>query len=522
MQVVKASEMKALDEWFIKEVGVPAEMLMERAGLSVAEAIFEAYPVETYGSVLVVCGPGNNGGDGMVCARHLVNLGYEVEVVLLAEKETYQGEALTNLKVLENLGFMPEEVGYIVEFRKVLYDFSPEIIVDAIFGTGLKRPIEGNLAAIVEEINLYRENRGCKVVAVDMPSGVCADTGEVLGTAVKADLTVTFELPKLGQFFYPGKEYVGRLKVCPIGFFKPLLEKRAPKRYLIDLEWAKKVFRPRKGYTHKGLFGHLLVLAGSKGKSGAGLLSALGGLRAGAGLVTLASTRSLQPVYASMLPEALTAGLEEGPRGEVSYANLESLLDLCEKKTALVVGPGLGLGEEVKRLFWELLERVKVPVLIDADGLTIASEKPERLKELPCPKVLTPHPGEAERLLKISKREILRDPVTAAKKLVDLTGAVVVLKGPHTVISSTDGREGISVWDVPGLSQGGTGDVLSGVIGALMSQRYDLFEAACLGVFLHGWAGEKLASEKGPFGYLASEVANKIPEVLKEICDDRP
>lgn len=514
--------MKELDRWFIQEVGLPAEVLMERAGLAVAEAIQEAYPVDNFSHVLVVCGPGNNGGDGMVCARYLANFGYEVEVVLVSGKETYQGEALTNLKVLENLGFMPEEVGYIVEFRKILYDFSPEIIVDAIFGTGLKRPIEGNLAIMVEEINFYRKNRGCKVVAVDMPSGVCADTGQVLGTAVKADLTVTFELPKVGQFVYPGKEHVGILKVCPIGFFKPLLEKKGPKRYLIDLNWAKKVFKPRKGYTHKGLFGHLLVLAGSKGKSGAGLLSAIGALRGGAGLVTLASTKSLQPVYASMLPEVLTSGLEENQRGEVSYTNLEYLVSLCENKTALVIGPGLGLSEEVKKLFWGLLEKVVVPVVIDADGLTIASENPERLKEISCPKILTPHPGEAERLLKVSKKEILRDPLSSAKRLSEITGAVVVLKGPHTVISSPDGREGISVVDVPGLSQGGTGDVLSGLIGALLAQRYEIFEAACLGVFLHGWAGNRLSSEKGPFGYLASEVAHKIPEVLKEISYDRP
>lgn len=521
MKVVKAEEMKFLDEFVIHNIGISAEILMERAGLGVAKSILKRFPPDKFKNVLVVCGPGNNGGDGFVCARYLNDMGYEIEIVLLSEREKYKGEALKNLKVLENLGFIPEEVGYVVDFRKILHDFSPSIIVDAIFGIGLKRPIEGVIANIIEEINAYKEKRNCKIVAVDIPSGVCSDTGQILGIGIKADLTVTFELPKLGHFFYPGKEYRGELEIVHIGFPTRVLEEKGPQRYFIDQKWAKRTFKPRKGYTHKGQFGHLLILAGSRGKSGAGLLSALGALRGGVGLVTLASTKTLQKIYSSILPEILTAGLEENEFGEIAYKNLDHLFELSKRKTALVLGPGLGLGEEVKKLVWELLEKLDIPVVIDADALTIISENPERIKNYNYPKILTPHPGEAERLLKISKKEILRNPLEAAKALSELTGSFVFLKGPHGVIYSPDGRCGISSIDEPGLSQGGTGDVLTGLIGALVCQKYDPFEATAFGVFLHGMAAKKLAKEKGPFGYIASEIANKIPEILKELENDR-
>lgn len=521
-RVVKAEEMRVLDQFVIDKIGISAEILMERAGLGVAKNISKRFPSDAFRRVLVVCGPGNNGGDGFVCARYLSDMGYETEVVLLSEKERYRGEAQKNLNILENLGFIPEEVGYVVDFRKILHDFSPAIIVDAIFGTGLKKAIEGVIANIIEEINAYRERRNCKVVSVDIPSGICPDTGQILGIGIRADLTVTFELPKLGHFFYPGKEHRGELEVVHIGFPKKVLEERGPLRYLIDWNWARETFKPRKGYTHKGQFGHLLILAGSRGKSGAGLLSALGALRGGVGLVTLASTKTLQKIYSSILPEVLTAGLEENELGEINYDNLEYLLELARRKNVLVLGPGLGLGEEVKRLVWDLFEKLEMPMVIDADALTIISESPERLRNYSYPKILTPHPGEAERILKISKREILRNPLEAAQRLSELTSSFVFLKGPHGVIYSPDGRCGISFIDEPGLSQGGTGDVLTGLIGALLCQKYDPFEATALGVFLHGVAGWKLSREKGPFGYIASEVANKIPEVLKELKNDRP
>jgi NAD(P)H-hydrate epimerase len=522
MKVVTASEMRKLDEFVIHSIGIPAEILMERAGLGVAEKILNHFSSERYKRVLVICGPGNNGGDGMVCARHLWDKNYEVKVVLLAEKEKYKGEALVNLKILERLETPLEEVKEISQFKNLLFSFSPDIIVDAIFGTGLKRAIEGFYKEIVEEVNTYKEKREAKVVAVDIPSGVCADTGQILGTAMKADLTVTFELPKAGHFFYPGKEYAGILEIVPIGFPKKVIEEKGPEREYLDFEWAKKVFKPRRGYTHKGTFGHVLVLAGSMGKSGAGALCAFGALKGGAGLVTLASTKSLQNVYSSMIPEVLTAGFEENDKGEISYKNLTKILELAKNKSILVIGPGLGLSEEVKNLFFDLISELEIPLVIDADALTLLSENPQVLKNYKAPKVLTPHPGEAARLLKISKDEIMKNRLDTAKKISELTDSIVVLKGPHTVVYSSDGRCGISSIDEPGLSQGGQGDILSGLIGAFIAQRYEPFIATCLAVYLHGEAGKYLSQSLGPFGYTATQVADTIPKILMELKNDRP
>jgi len=515
MKVVTGFEMQALDKKVIEGIGVPAEVLMERAGLGVAENIKKYYPPEFYQRVIILCGPGNNGGDGMVCARHLKDFGYKVFVLLLADKDRYKGEALINLNILKKLNFPTFRISSVEELQNLLKLEKPHILVDALFGTGLKRPIEGFYKEVIEKINEYKEKESAKIVSVDISSGVCSNTGQILGIAVKADLTVTFELIKIGHISYPGKAYTGKLEIVPIGFPKDIIEKESKRDY-IDWEWAKKVFKPRVGYTHKGTFGHVLILGGSRGKSGAGLLAALGALKGGAGLVTLASTISLQKIYCSILPEILTLGLPENSYGEVSFESLEEILNACKRKSVLVIGPGLGLSEEMKKLFFTLLEKLDIPVVIDADGLTLLSENPSVLKNYKIPKVLTPHPGEASRLLKISKDEILKDRLKIAKELANLTDSIVVLKGPHTIISSPD-NEAISSIDEPGLSQGGTGDVLSGLIGAFIAQKYPPFLATALAVFLHGEAGKYLSKEKGPFGYTATEVANAVPLILKKL-----
>ncbi|HEA84291.1 MAG TPA: NAD(P)H-hydrate dehydratase [Thermodesulfobacterium geofontis] len=522
MKVVTGFEMQELDNFIIHSLGIPAEVLMERAGLGVAENVSKYYPLERYKKVLVVCGPGNNGGDGMVCARYLWDKGYEVKVILLAKEERYKGEALINLKIIKNMDLSLEKAEEISQFKNLLKSYSPDIVIDAIFGTGLKRNVEGFFKDIIEEINGYKFKKAVKLVAVDISSGVCANTGQILGTAVKADLTVTFELPKIGHLFYPGKECTGVLEVVPIGFPKKVVEERGPEREYLDLKWAKKVFKPRKGYTHKGTFGHVLVLAGSRGKSGAGVLSALGALRGGAGLVTLASTKKLQKIYCSMVPEILTAGFEENEYGEISYKSLAEVLEIAKGKSVLVIGPGLGLSEEVKKLFFDLISQLDIPLVVDADALTLLSENPEALKAYKAPKVLTPHPGEAVRLLKISKEEVMKNRLECSKKLSEMTNSIVVLKGPHSVVYSSDGRCGISSIDEPGLSQGGQGDVLSGLIGAFIAQKYEPFVATCLAVYLHGEAGKYLSKNKGPFGYTATDVAVTIPTVLRELKNDRP
>ncbi len=518
MKILTGVEMQDLDKMVIKSLGIPAEVLMERAGLGVAETIINYYPLEYYKKVLIICGPGNNGGDGFVCARYLWDKDYKVKVVLLSKKEKYKNEAALNLKILENLKFNIEELNSISQFKEILNKYSPNIIVDAIFGTGLKGEIEGFFKEIIEEINNYKKKENnVKIVAIDISSGVCANTGQILGTAVKADLTITFELPKIGHLFYPGKEYIGQLEIVSIGFPRKIIEENSPTRWYLDFNWAKNIFLPRRGYAHKGTFGHVFILAGSRGKSGAGALCALGALRGGAGLVTLGSTKTLQKIYSSMIPEILTAGLEENEKGEISADSLYEILEIAKNKSVLVIGPGLGLSEEVKELFFELLKNLEIPLVIDADALTLLSENLEVLKFYKAPKILTPHPGEATRLLKVSKEEIMKDRLKYVQKLSEITDSVVVLKGPHTIVYSSDGRCGISSIDEPGLSQGGQGDVLSGLIGAFIAQKYDPFTATCLAVYLHGKTGKYLHETLGPFGYTAKDVADNISKILKEL-----
>jgi NAD(P)H-hydrate epimerase len=518
--VATAEEMQRLDRYVMQELGILPEFLMERAGSAVAETILEKFPPPKFSKVVHLCGPGNNGGDGFVCARHLWNSGYKVEVLCFGEENKYTGEAKRNLEILKTLRIPVTRIQSLEEFSSFLQHFQPEIVVDALFGTGLKRPLSGLYEEVVSLLREAKKEESFKVLSIDIPSGVSSDTGQILGSAPLADLTITFECLKPGHLFYPGKECSGEVKVVPIGYpWRYLLESQEgilPRTRFLNEEVAKELFRPRKGFYHKGKAGHVLVLAGSIGKSGAGYLSALGALRAGAGLVTLASAKSLQSVYSGLLPEILTLGLPEA-EGEIAENSLEVILEALTGKRCLVVGPGLGLGSGPRRVLLELLKRVKVPIVLDADALTLLSDSLDILKSYPYPRVLTPHPGEAGRLLKREPQEILEDPLRSLSQLIELTGSIVVLKGPHTLIGDPRGLVFISSIDEPGMAQGGMGDVLTGMIGAFIAQGYSPFEASALGVYIHGASGRFLRETRGPFGFVASEVAQNIPETLKKL-----
>ncbi len=516
--VVESLEMQKLDRVMMDEFGILPEVLMERAGLAVSQVIRENFPSTDYQKVLVLCGPGNNGGDGFVCARYLSEMNYQVLIILFSEKKKYKGEAKRNLILAQKLGLPIKRISDLKTLKEIFETFRPKLVVDALFGTGLKRSISGVFAEAIEYINTLSHKKQIKVIAIDLPSGISADTGEVLGVAVKANLTVTFECFKHGLLNYPGKEYAGKIIVSPIGYAWTYLERAnlLPKSRYLTLEYIAKIYRPRRGYYHKGKSGHLLILAGSKGKSGAGYLTALGALRAGAGLVTLACPESLQPVLASMLPEALTLALPE-VKGEPSPKALDIILDNLANKKALVIGPGFGLSEEAFELLKFLLREINLPVVLDADALTLIAKDLTILEECKVLRVLTPHPGEAARLLKKETSEILRDRKTSALDLAKLTASIVVLKGPHTIIATPEGETFYSTFDIPGMAQGGMGDVLTGIIGSLLSQGYSSLESAILGVFIHGASGEWLAKNSGPQGFTASEVASLLPQIYQTL-----
>lgn len=516
--VATAEEMQKLDSFVMKEYGILPHILMERAGFEVATFIRQNFPSSLYPKVLLLCGPGNNGGDGFVCARYLWNWGYQVEIIFMGEKDKYSSEARTNLELLEKINIFPRKLNTFEEIEDLFAHYKPQIIVDALFGTGLKKPLTGIFEDIALLVNEYKKRNNIKIIAIDMPSGISADTGQILGVSIKADYTITFECLKAGLLFYPGKEFACEVRVVEIGYPWQLLKEKGliPKRHYLDEKVAKALYQPRKGFYHKGKTGHLLVLAGSKGKSGAGYLTALGALRAGVGLVTLASPQNLQPVYCSMLPEALTLGLPEN-NGEISVEAIPHLLEALTRKKAIVIGPGLGLGEGPEKVLSTLLENTSLPIVLDADALTLLAKNLEVLKNYPHPKILTPHPGEAARLLSCKPQEVLKDLLSAIRNLVALTSAFVVLKGPHTIIASPDEEVYISSFDEPGMAQGGMGDILSGIIGALIAQGYSPLHACALGVYLHGASGKYLRNIYGPFGFTASDLANHLPVVLKNL-----
>ncbi len=510
--LVTAAGMRARDRHTIEVLGVPGELLMESAGRSLAEAVLSLRADRS--RVRVVAGSGNNGGDGLVAARHLALAGVPVRIHLVGDPARMRGDAARNLERARRVGLEVGDAG----------SFAPEaagrdLVVDAVFGTGLARPVEG---AIAEVLRLVGEARraGARVVAADLPSGLHADTGQPLGPVPPADLTVTFGLPKLGLALEPGRSLAGRVLVARIGIADELPAgigiPTGGEAVLPTARAVAAALPPRPPEGHKGRFGHVLVVAGSPGKTGAAALAALGAHRAGAGLVTVACSEAVHAVLASKLTEAMTAPLPAGPDGALGLSAVGPVLELAAERDVVVLGPGLGRGEEtvaaVRRLSAELPEAV----VIDADGL-FALPDPGALKgRRPLP-IVTPHPGEAARLLGLSPAEVNGDRIGAAARLAEGGGAVALLKGAATVSAEPGGRIAVNPTGGPVLGTGGTGDVLAGVVGGLLAQGLDPFTAAWVGAYIHGLAGDALARRRGNAGILAGEVADAVPGVLRRL-----
>jgi hydroxyethylthiazole kinase-like uncharacterized protein yjeF len=497
-----AASMRALDRHTIETLGVRGDLLMENAGRAVAnEVLAHVVPGAT---VVVVCGTGNNGGDGFVVARHIHALGVPVRAVLLGEERAVRGDAATHLKLAVEAGVTIESGRWRAPAAGVL--------VDAIFGTGLARDVEGPAAASIRRINAARYGRGAalRVVAVDLPSGVCADTGQILGVAVRADATVTFGLPKVGLALEPGRSLAGRVRVARIG-----IGDRAP-GVTCDTElWtraeagARLPDRPAAG--HKGSFGHALIVAGSEGKTGAAALAAEGAGRIGAGLVTIACPAGLNDILEMKCTEAMTAPVPDTDARALAAGAEEAVLALAATRDAVGLGPGLGMAAETAALVGSVAKRLEKPLVIDADGLRAFAGEPGRLRARPAPTVLTPHPGEAARVLGTTAAAVNRDRVGSARGLARESGAVVLLKGAASVVASPEGWAVVNPTGGPALGSGGTGDVLLGMVAGLLAQGVEEFEAAALAAFVHGLAGDRIAARIGDSGLLAGDLAREIP-----------
>ena len=504
--LVGAATMRALDRHTIEKLGVPGDVLMESAGRAVVEVVL-AERGGSSGPVLVVCGAGSNGGDGFVVARHLHQLGVTVRVVLVGDRRKLRGDAAANAARLEKLG--------VAIATAAPRNADAAVIVDAVFGTGLDREVTGAAATLLRRINAAWPT--ARVVSVDLPSGLDADSGQVLGVAVQADVTVTIGLPKLGLAQEPGRSLAGRVVVARIG-----IADAAPGIVPDAESWtqiaAAHALPARPASGHKGSFGHALVVAGSRGKTGAAALAAEAAARIGAGLVTIACPASLNEILEVKCTEMMTAPVPDGADGGFAAAALAPLLALARERDAVALGPGVGREAEVQKLVHELALRCARPLVLDADGLfSFAGTALAALKARKAATILTPHPGEAARLLGVTAAEINRDRVGAARRIASEAGSVVVLKGAATVIAGPQGRIAINPTGSSALGSGGTGDVLTGVVAGLLAQRVPPFEAAALAAWLHGFSGDRLAARRGRSGLLASEIAAALPEACEAL-----
>ncbi|HKA54158.1 MAG TPA: NAD(P)H-hydrate dehydratase [Candidatus Binatia bacterium] len=513
MYLVTAQEMRELDRLTIEAYGTPGHVLMERAGAGATEALLREFPHVRQAPVLVVAGKGNNGGDGFVIARLLKKQGVKCEVVLAADRAEVRGDARRNLSAFLRLRGRVTEVTEPSHLGLVQEKLSQSgLVVDALLGTGLNSPVRGLMAALIDLINAS----GVPVVAVDIPSGLDADRGEPLDTAIQAELTVTFAYPKLGQVSDAGAPYVGRLVVVDIGIAPDAVAAVKPRTVLLTAEGVGALVRERRRTAHKGDFGHLLVLAGARGKSGAALLCGGAALRVGTGLVTLAGPSSLNAIFSSVLIEAMTVPFPERADGSLALDE-GALASALQGKNAVAFGPGVGVSTDTIGLTRWLLAHSELPLVIDADGLNCLATDLSPLRDARGPVILTPHPGEMARLVRASTAEVQSQRLALARAFATQHHCYLVLKGSHTVIAAPDGGAWVNTTGNPGMASGGMGDVLTGILAGLLAQGYAAAEACALGVFLHGYAGDLAAGEKGEAGIVARDVIERLPGGLRAL-----
>lgn len=509
MKIATREQVRKIDRSTIEDYKIPGLVLMENAGRSVTELITKNYP--NVHNIAIFCGTGNNGGDGFVIARHLISKGFNTTTFICGDEQKYRGDALLNYKSLKNIG-----TKILILKEKPPHNLECDLIVDSIFGTGLDREVEGFYKHIIEFLN----SCSAPILSVDIPSGLDANSGRLLGCCIKANTTVTFALPKIGTVIYPGVEYCGDLYVSNIT--TPGNLEDSINLELITAYDIRPLIHTRNKDTHKGTYGHLFILSGSPGKSGAATLSAIGAQRIGTGLVTVGVPESLNPVIEEKLTEAMTEPLPETKNGLLGLSSLKKALAvLSDKKTALAIGPGISTSKQTESFLLKLLSKCNMPVVIDADAITLISKNLNLLKNLKIPVILTPHPGEMARLIGKTNKEVQEERINISRDFSKKFGVYLVLKGARTIISTPSGKIFINPTGNPGMASGGMGDVLTGIIGGLLSQGYNAENSCKIGVFVHGLAGDIAFEEISDSGYLATEVAEYITKAIKNIKNNK-
>ena len=514
MILVTANEMQAMDRQTIEDFGIPGMVLMESAGRGATRFLMQQFPDIENKKVAVIAGRGNNGGDGFVIARYLKQKGIQVQVYLLAVRDRVQGDALANLKLLKPLEVPVVEIPDEASFSKIKSEMHGlDLWIDAILGTGLKSDVKGYFKTIIDFINKLNK----PVFAVDVPSGLNSDTGQPCGTCICAAATATFAYAKTGHMLYPGADYIGNLKIVDIGIPPHIAAAVGPRHFLSTAQLIRSHLIPRPADAHKGSTGHLLVIAGSIGKTGAAAMTSMSALRTGAGLVTLGVAESLNAALEGRMLEAMTAPLPESGSGVLGESAFNAIQKELPGKRCLAIGPGLGQATDTKKLIRKIIRHIEIPVVVDADGLNNLAGEVELFTEAKAPIILTPHPGEMARLLNTKVRIVQQNRIKCTREFSARHNVHVVLKGAATIIAHPDGRVYINSTGNAGMASGGMGDVLTGVIAGLIVQGLTP-EAAChAGVYLHGAAADSLVEDMGPYGYLAGDVMKAIPGEIKKI-----
>lgn len=515
MKVVLNDEMRLIDRTSIEKYGIPGVVLMENAGISVVNEIVDNFNFDS--KFTIVCGRGNNGGDGFVVARHLHDKGYGVNVFILGDKEVIKGDALINYKIITNLGISIKEIKNeddLVKLKESIISHS--IVIDGLFGTGLSKEVQGIPEKVINIINKYSKY----TISIDIPSGIGGNDGKVFGTPIKANKTITFCLPKCGNLVYPGAEYNGKLVIRDIGIPNEVIKNVELKHNLIDIEIVRKGLPSRKKDTHKGTYGKANVIAGSAGMTGAAILTCKSALRTGTGLLRLYVGESINHIVKTGVPEAITVPLQEMRKGVIGIHHIEKIINDAKEANVLTIGPGCGSTSELAEIIKQVLAKVEIPIIIDADGLNVLSRDKEWFLEKKSKIVITPHIGEMARLTNIPIEEIRHDLIKVAKDFATKWGVVVVLKGASTIVASPEGEIYINVKGNPGMATAGSGDVLTGIITGLIAQGLEPLKAAITAVYLHGLTGDKVAYDKGEYGLLAGDLVESLPYTIKDIVEN--
>ncbi|MDP8229158.1 MAG: NAD(P)H-hydrate dehydratase [Candidatus Electryoneaceae bacterium] len=526
--VANIEQMRECDRMTIEELGLPGMVLMENASRAVATVVRAILtPVDPNDLtknqslsdkvVWIFCGKGNNGGDGFATARHMSNAGMDVKVILLGTVDSLKGDARTNADAFigmeEDIQEVEDEDDLFELIENSFMEGEPNIIVDALLGTGFQGTVKGLYAEVIELINDF----GVPVVAVDIPSGVESNTGTVNGPAVEAVATATFGLPKPGLLLSPGRDYSGEVIIAEIGIPPNIIRQQNIKLFQTEESDARSLLPHRDPAAHKGDVGHVFILAGSPGLTGAAVLSAEAAMRCGAGLTMVGVPQSLNAVLEAKLTESMTLPLPDNSQGYLTADGFDIIKAKMDWAHCIAIGPGIGRDDDTAELIGRILDIIDKPLVIDADGLNILADHPELLKKLSPDTVLTPHPGEFARLTGLTVKEILADKIEIVRHWAKEWGVTVMLKGSPSITVLEGGNACINPTGNAGMATGGSGDVLTGIIASLAAQGSAVDDAALMGAYIHGEAGDRAAEKMGQAGMIAGDIIAFLPETMEAL-----